>query len=131
MHVDDDLLYLSYNGYGAMTDLPCGLLTDGAHEITLEVEALAGSRANVEVTVDGRFAASAEDLPLLMAMAPFQGIDVGIDRGSPVSWARYERNRCGRYVGSLHEVSWTGGAASPEDPLKFADLLREMYQKYE
>ena len=67
----------------------------------------------------------------LTAMAPFQGIDVGIDRRSPVSWERYRRHRSFPYTGRLNWVRWEPGDASPEDPEQFADLLREMNQQYE
>ena len=66
-----------------------------------------------------------------MAMAPFQGIDVGIDRRSPVSWERYLRHGTFPYSGALHFARWEPGEQSPEDPAKFTEFLREAFSKYE
>jgi arylsulfatase len=97
----------------------------------LEVDALAGLRVDVRASVDGEVRGAASDLPLLMAMAPFQGIDVGIDRRSPVSWERYLRHGTFRYSGVLHHARWVPGEPSPEDPAKFTDFLREAFSQYE
>ena len=131
MHVESGNVWLTYNGYGIMTDLDAGPVGPGEREIVFELDALAGSRADVGVRVDGELRAEATDLPLLMAMAPFQGIDVGIDRRSPVSWDRFRRHGSFAYTGDLVDVRWEPGEPSPEDPAKFSELLREMYQKYE
>lgn len=131
MRIEDDRLWLEYNGYGPMTNIDCGTVDAGEREIRLELTALEGSRADVLIKVNGETVGQAGDLPLLMAMAPFQGIDVGIDRRSPVCWDRYQRHGPFPYRGSLHSVRWEPGAPSPEDPTKFADLLREMYAKYD
>ena len=131
VHIENGHAWLAYNGYGTMTDLDAGPLDPGEREIVFELDALAGSRADVRVRVDGELRSEATDLPLLMAMAPFQGIDVGIDRRSPVSWQRFERHGSFAYTGNLVDVRWEPGEPSPEDPAKFSVLLREMHQKYE
>ena len=131
MHIGAGRLHLVYNGYGAMTELDCGPVQPGRHEIVLEVDALAGMRVDVRVSIDDELRADASDLPLLMAMVPFQGIDVGIDRRSPVSWERYLRHGTYPYSGVLHDVRWEPGEPSPEDPAKFTEFLREAFAKYE
>ena len=131
MWVEDGRLHAAWNGYGQMTLLDGGSLTPGEHELTFDVEALAGSRCNLAVGVDGTTVATAEDLPILMAMAPFQGIDVGIDRRSPVSWDLFERRGTFAFTGTLHDVRWIPGAPSPEEPTQFAEILRQHYMKYE
>lgn len=131
VHIEGGRPWLVYNGYGTMTELDGGAIGPGPHEVVMELDARAGSRADVRLRVGGELRAEATDLPLLMAMAPFQGIDVGIDRRSPVSWERYERHGSFPYTGVLHAVRWEPGEPSPEDPARFSDLLREMFQKYE
>jgi arylsulfatase len=131
MHVEADRLHLVYNAYGEMTVLDCGPLDPGQREIVFELDARAGSRCDVRAVVDGERVAGADDLALLMAMAPFQGIDVGIDRRSPVSWDRYVRHGSFAYSGDLRSVSWVPGEKSPEDPLAFTQVLRDMYARYE
>lgn len=131
MHIERDRLWLVYNGYGEMTEVDCGPVAPGPHEIVLEVEALAGMRVDVRAFLDGEQRAEVADLPLLMAMAPFQGIDVGIDRRSPVSWERYLRHGTFPYTGRLHHARWEPGEPSPEDPAKFTQFLREAFAAYE
>ncbi len=48
-------------------------------------------------------------VPMLFGIAPFEGIDVGIDRRSPVSWEIYERFGPFPYTGALHSVTYTPG----------------------
>ncbi len=46
---------------------------------------------------------------MLFGMAPFEGIDVGIDRRSPVSWEIYERFGPFPYSGTLGSVRYEPG----------------------
>jgi arylsulfatase A-like enzyme len=131
MYIDDGQLVAAHNGYGQMAQLLGGPVSPGEHDFLFSVEALAGSRCNIALEMDGQLVASAEDRPLLMAMAPFQGIDIGIDRRSPVVWDLYRRRGTFAYTGTLRDVTWEPGPPSPEEPTQFASLLREVYQKYE
>jgi len=64
-------------------------------------------------------------------MAPFEGIDVGIDRRSPVSWSIYERFGPFPYTGTLHAVRYEPGALAPDAPDTMIDLLRQMGSQFE
>lgn len=137
LHVDrkrgggpGELTYV-HNGYGAMRELRCGPLADGAEHVRLAVTAPGGWTWNVEVFVDGTSRGRTEGLVMLGAMAPFEGIDVGIDRRSPVSWDL--RQRCGtaRYTGELHAVTYLPGDRAPDAGTNFIDLLREIGMRYE
>jgi arylsulfatase len=68
---------------------------------------------------------------MLGAMAPFEGIDVGVDRRSPVSWDLYERKGVFAWSGRLHAVTYTPGEPAPDAGTRFLDLLREMGLRYE
>ena len=46
---------------------------------------------------------------MLLGFAPFQGIDVGIDRRSPVVWSVYEAHGAFPYSGELIAVTYTPG----------------------
>lgn len=54
---------------------------------------------------------SLSPVPQLVGMAPFTGISVGIDRGSPVDWERWERCGATLYAGAGLEVRIMPGAA--------------------
>ena len=71
------------------------------------------------------------DLVMLGAMAPFEGINVGIDRRSPVCWDIHEREGTFPYSGQLAAVTYTPGAPAPDAGTNFIDLLREIGLKYE
>lgn len=64
-------------------------------------------------------------------MAPFQGISVGVDRKSPVSWPLYERHRSFRYSGGLRAVTYLPGAPAPYDPETVVQALREAAAAFE
>jgi arylsulfatase len=66
-----------------------------------------------------------------MAMAPFEGIDVGIDRRSPVSWSVYERHGSFPFRGALHRVRYEPGPPAPDAPTQFIDMLREWGRSFE
>ena len=53
----------------------------------------------------------AEGFAMLFGMAPFEGIDVGIDRRSPVSWSIYERFGPFPFTGTLRWVRYEPGDA--------------------
>jgi arylsulfatase len=76
---------------------------------------------------DGTEVAAVEGLPLLFPMAPFQGIDVGADRGSPVVWGRGSFP----YDGRIRSVTYTPGDHAPDSPAMLVDVLRELGKKYE
>lgn len=132
LHVDPDgELVFTHNGYGKMAELRCGPIPDGTSAIRIEVTAPGGWLWHVEVFVGGCSVGRLEELLLLGAMAPFQGIDVGIDRRSPVSWDLYERHGNFPWTGDLRAVTYTPGELAPDAGPNFIELLREIGMRYE
>ena len=133
MFIDDGQLVFAHNGYGTMTELSCGSMPEGAAEVHLSVSTVDGDRLrwNAAVAVDGITVATVDDLLVLMAMAPFQGVDVGIDRRSPVSWRMYEQHGPFAYEGALHHLRFTPGELSEFAPERWLDMLREAGTKFE
>ena len=68
---------------------------------------------------------------MLFGIAPFEGIDVGIDRRSPVSWEIYEELGPFPYTGALRSVRYEPGDPAPDSPEGMLDMLREMGAKFE
>jgi arylsulfatase len=128
---DDDELTFVHNGFGTMTEMQCGRVPDGATSIGLDVKAPGGWTWDVEVAIDGQVMAGINGLVMMGAMAPFSGIDVGIDRRSPVSWERYLAHRSNRFTGQLTAATWTPGDSAPDAGDRFVDLLRQIGLKYE
>ena len=68
---------------------------------------------------------------MLIGQALFQGIDVGIDRRSPVSWDLYQRFGPFPYTGTLHSVRYDPGEPAPDAPVHMMEMLRQMGSKFE
>ena len=131
LYVVDDRLLLAWNGYGSMTEVDGGPVAVGTSSILLAVEAVGNLAVHVELRVDGTVVAGARDLPALTAMAPFQGIDVGIDRRSPVSWSIRERYGTFTWSGTLHHVTYRPGEPAPDAGPRWLDVLREAGTRFE
>jgi arylsulfatase len=132
LYVDDgDELVFVHNGYGVITEMACGRVATGASRIELAVAAPGGWRWDASVSVDGEHRTQREGLVMLGAMSPFEGIDVGIDRRSPVSWALYERKGTFAWSGERLAVTYRPGERAPDAGTNFIDLLREMGLRYE
>jgi arylsulfatase len=131
LYVEDGELVFVHNGYGVMSELRCGPVPDGAERLRLAVTAPGSWRWNVAVSVGDDERGSLDDLVMLGAMAPFEGIDVGIDRRSPVSWELHERRGTFPWTGDLRSVTYTPGEPAPDAGTNFLDLLREIGLRYE
>jgi arylsulfatase A-like enzyme len=129
--LDDELWFVHNDGRGATRELSGGQLTAGEHEIEIEFVAPGQQRWDVQLRVDGDVRARADAFAMLYGMAPFEGIDVGIDRRSPVSWSIYERFGPFPYQGQLRWVRYEPGALAPDAPDSMIGMLREMGTQFE
>ncbi|WP_030461829.1 sulfatase-like hydrolase/transferase [Kitasatospora sp. NRRL B-11411] len=131
LYVEDGRLRLAYNQYGELFEADAGELPAGAHLVALEATAVADLKWTFEVRVDGAVAGALGPVHQLIGMAPFQGISVGVDRKSPVSWPLWERHRSFRYTGALRSVTYLPGPAAPYDPETVVRALREAAAAFE
>jgi len=132
VHVEDGRVHLGYNEYGRMHrsaadhPLPAGKLL-----ARLTASALPDFRWSLTMSVDGQEVAGIEDVAMLVGMAPFSGIDVGLCRGGPVDWELYERHRSFPYTGRLRAATWTPGRVAPYDPGLVAEAARRSAAAYD
>ncbi len=131
LYIDNDRLCLSHNAYGDMTRVDCGQLTPSASKIQLNVENPGNLIWNATLRVDSQAVAEVPGLVSLMAMAPFEGIDVGIDRRSPVDWAVYERHGPFPYSGSIESVTYRPGELAPDAGSLWLDYLKASGTRFE
>ncbi|MGW4276436.1 arylsulfatase [Streptomyces seoulensis] len=131
LHVEDGRLRLAYNEYGVLHETDAGPLGPDAHRIVLAATAEEGLRWRFTISVDGIERAVSDSVHQLIGMAPFQGISVGIDRKSPVSWPLYERHRVFRFTGRLRSVTYRPGPPGPDAPEAVATALREAAAAFE
>ena len=131
LYIDEDRLFFAHNAYGDMKLLDCGPLADGTTSVQLAMENPGNLVWNATVSVDGERAAEAPGLVSLMAMAPFEGIDVGIDRRSPVSWDVYERHGPFPFTGNLQSVTYRPGDLAPDAGALWLDYIKANGTRYE
>lgn len=104
----------------------------GDHDIDLRLDAPGGGVWDASLRVDGaEVVAAGEQWPCLYAMAPFEGIDVGIDRRSPVVWRLYQAHGPYPYTGVIRAVTYTPGERPPDSPANLIPVLREMGLRFE
>jgi arylsulfatase len=120
-----------HNGYGLESELRGPVVAPGDHDLELRITCPGGDLWNFALAIDGVEVAAAEGFRLLMAMAPFEGIDIGIDRRSPVSWAVYEQHGPFAFTGTLHQVAYQPGAPAPDSPTQFLDMLKDWGRRFE
>jgi arylsulfatase len=126
LFVEDDHLYFEINEAGRPRRLDPMRLPPGTRRITLDVEAPGGRIWNVVVAADGVAGISEVGLMQLMRWFPFEGIDVGIDRRSPVSWELFTRRGAFPYTGRLDAVTYVPGPLSPDAPQAMLEEMREI-----
>ena len=128
---DDELVFVHNDGRGRMRELRGGPLPPGTQEIVVELAAPGARVWTATLYVDAQERGTLEGLPMLFGIAPFEGIDVGIDRRSPVSWEIYEELGPFPYTGTLRSVRYEPGDRAPDSPEGMLDMLREMGAKFE
>jgi hypothetical protein len=111
--IEDGSLRLAYNAYGDLLEADGGPLAPGGHWIRLAAEAAEAFRWHLALEVDGEQVAALDRVPMLVGMAPFSGIDVGVNRGGPVHWGVHERHRTFPYSGALESVTYVPGPPAP------------------
>ena len=131
VYVERQHLRYVHNGYGEMRDVECVAMPRGATRIELVMHSPGGFVWHAELSVDGGPSTRVDDLRTLTAMAPFEGIDVGCDRRSPVSWDLFERHGTFPYTGALRSVTYLPGELAPDAATRWLDYLREAGIRYE
>jgi arylsulfatase len=116
VYVENGRLHVAYNEYGRMRAIDGGILAPGEHRVELRVDWRPEFRVDVSLLVDGTEVGALAGVWMLVGMAPFSGIDVGLNRGGPVHWELYERRRSFPWTGVLHHATWTPGEVADYDP---------------
>ena len=132
LYVDDTgELVAAHNGYGIEREVRGPVVAPGRHRLELRITCPGDDVWDLAIAVDGSEVAADSGFRLLMAMAPFEGIDIGLDRRSPVCWRVYERHGSFPFSGSIHAVTYEPGAPAPDSPTNFLDFLREWGRSFE
>jgi arylsulfatase A-like enzyme len=111
LYVEDGRLRFVMNAAGEMLALPDVTLEGPSREVTVDVIAPGNETWLVEISVDGAVA-STGTVAQMVGYLPFEGIDVGLDRRSPVSWDIYRRRRTFPFTGTINGVTYIPGATA-------------------
>jgi arylsulfatase len=111
LYVEDGALHFEENEYGDPKPLPPVRLNATSKEVVVDVAPAGTGHWRVRVILDGVPVAEETALAQLGGFLPFEGIDVGIDRRSPVSWDLHLRRGTFPFTGVLRAVTYTPGAA--------------------
>lgn len=124
--VEDGRLHFEVNEGGHPNRLDPMPLTGACRQIVIDVEAPGGRRWNISVSADGVAGISGEDLKQPVGFLPFEGIDVGVDRRSPVSWELFSRRGAFPYSGTIEAASYEPGPLAPDSAELRIDDLRQI-----
>lgn len=128
LYVEDGQMVFEYNEYGIMHRINTPLPAPGRRVALLRAKALPRfqwaftlfpDKDNPEMFVE------LGPVMIMTGMAPFTGIDVGIDRRGPVSWKMHERHGAFPFTGRLHHVRYFPGPHADYDR---SALLRAQHQ---
>jgi arylsulfatase len=108
LYIEDGQLNFEFNAYGKMRSLAVPL-EQTCRSVVLDVTAQPKRTWDIELLVDNRREAGDDGYIQWSGFLPYEGIDVGIDRRSPVSWSLYERHGAFPYQGSLKTVRYVPG----------------------
>jgi arylsulfatase A-like enzyme len=129
--LDDELMFVHNDGRGHLRHLSGGRIPDGATTLVADLAAPGRNVWDVTLSIDGEDRGSLAEVPMLFGMAPFEGLDVGLDRRSPVSWDLYERFGPFPYTGRIDHVRIEPGDPAPDSPQTMFEMLREMGARFE
>ncbi len=126
LYVDGGTVVLAHNdGRGGTKAISAPV--PSAAKVDALFTAPGGGTWSVRLLVDDVDVASADGWTLLFPMAPFQGIDVGIDRRSPVVWDRGSAP----FTGTIRSATWVPGELAPDSPGAILPMLRQLGASFE
>jgi hypothetical protein len=131
IYIDNDEVHYLHNGYGATTDVNGGAIPAGRRLIVISAIARTATEFDVAILVDGERRREQRSLSMLIGQALFQGIDVGIDRRSPVCWERFSSDGTFAFTGKLGSVTYRPGPHAPGLGPERLEQLRKLAERFD
>ncbi len=120
----------AHNAGGKMWRTTVGPLAPGAQQIIVHLDIHDEAMHWSVALSTGDLVSAIPQVPMIYGMAPFQGIDIGIDRRSPVDW-NGGYTPPAPYTGTLRSVRYEPGAHPSTGPLAMVELLRAEAAKFD
>ena len=119
VYVEGGRVWFTQNHKGELRELRSEAeLEAGDRTVTVDVTTPGGWVWDVSLFVDDNPAAAPIRIPMQWGQTPFQGIDVGADRRSPVSWEMHQVHGSFPYAGTIHAVTYEPGDFAPDSPYR-------------
>jgi hypothetical protein len=131
VYIDNDEVHYLHNGYGVTTEVNGGGISAGRRRIVISANAKSATELDIAILIDGQTRCKQHGLTMLIGQALFQGIDVGIDRRSPVSWERYSSDGTFAFTGKLISVTYRPGAHAPGVGPERLEQLRKLAERFD
>ncbi|MFV0372950.1 sulfatase-like hydrolase/transferase [Microbacterium sp.] len=128
--VEDGAVRLEWNDFGIPHVSAAIALAPGRQTVRVLVTVGAGRDCRAVLEASGATVAI-DGLHAFLAFSPLEGIDVGIDRRSPVSWEMHTRHGAFPYSGLIHAVRYVPGAVAPDAPVHRIDQMRANAARYQ
>ena len=130
--VEDGQVHLHYNEYGKLHAVLGPVLQPGPQTVLLEATWRPAYKWSFELSSDGSAGTGRlEDVAMMLQLAPFTGIDVGTDRGGPVSWPMHEAHGAFPFSGELISVTYRPGESAEYDPEPHFRAYRDAAAAYD
>lgn len=126
LYIDEDRLWWAHNDFGDLSVHDLGPVEAGSAGLSVQIECPQVGIWDVVASTGGE----ARALHAPSGMSPYEGIDIGRDRRSPVHWELAEAEGSFPYSGALHAVRYEPGALLV-DPEKRIAELRELGRRFE
>lgn len=114
LYVEEEALHFVQNAFGSPRRLAAVALGDSSAQVVVDVTAPGGGVWEIGLVVDGERRTGGGGFAQFAAFLPFEGIDIGIDRRSPVSWELYQNHGAFAFTGRLGAVSYFPGDLAPD-----------------
>jgi arylsulfatase len=114
LFIEDAALGFIYNDGLRSAAVPATPLSPGTTQVVLDAHAPGARRWDITVGFGGEPVHRLEGLEQFLGHCPYEGIDVGIDRRSPVSWDLYQRHGAFRFSGRIDAVTYEPGTLAPD-----------------
>ena len=113
--VENGMLNFHSNANGTMTKLDPIRLGDTSTTFLLRIKAPGERKWEVEFIIDGTAHPRQGGFTQPFSFLPYEGIDVGLDRRSPVSWEIYKQHGCFPFTGRIIDVTYLPGDFAPDE----------------
>lgn len=131
LYLRDGVLVYAHNYSGEVRTLDPVAVGEGSRQLELRVNAPGGGRWDVELLTDTGGRAVGEGFQQLSGFIPFEGIDVGADRRSPVLWDLYQERGAFPFTGVLHAVTYEPGDLAPDAATVAVERYRQQGPAFE